>query len=63
MKGSNEKDEDTLPEEFKILKCEGGGIEEQANKIKHAQEIVVQDLAATERDIAETESKMSDLKK
>ena len=59
----NENDEDTLSEEFKCIKCEGGGIEEQMNKIKHSQEIVDQDLAATERDITETESKIAHLEK
>ena len=36
----NENDEDTLSEEFKCIKCEGWGIEEQMNKIKHVQEKV-----------------------
>ena len=36
----NENDEDTLSEEFKSIKCEGGGIKEQMIKIKHFQEKV-----------------------
>ena len=53
----------TIPDGFKCTKCEGGGVEDQVEKIKQAQETIDTDSAATERDITETEGKIKHLEK
>ena len=58
----NENNE-SVTDEFMCTKCEGGGVEEQVEKIKKAQETIDKDSAETERDITETESKIKYLEK
>ena len=58
----NENDQ-TIPDDFKCTKCEGGGVEDQVEKIKQAQETIDTDSVATERDITETEGKIKHLEK